>query len=1245
MEILRQLTEKQILDIREHFVRAKEHSLTPLEFEAVMHDACRMANIQTDFRLLELFNEVDVNGDGTMSWDEFTMFLISCSDPTVPKAAIGTSLDDGMVTRYALAHHAPLDVPRSVTQMQFFPRLNRLLRRSRTERSGTRIKLCNNNDGLTEIAEIALPDEVGGLCCEYVPPVFGRVASSSIAVACNDCTLRFYDAGKSVLGNPSDRIEAIDLHTTHPAQPLKAIRTTKLLESQTVIRWSNSFERMILGSRTGVVSVLDVDSPTVFSHEKIHALLVADMFVSDDLLFTASVDPVNAVKCIDLQRSVVKYAIRDHVQGATLLGVNSRTQQLFSVGFDTVVLAHAIAMPKVRPFKLIDLTRPHRGRINCLEVIEGTPQVITADTEGLIKVWDIRMNHCVQNISPRQEEVVCEGFVHGITAMAFLASTRRLVACGREMCLYNYDAATNPHLADDRPAGCVLYNTATHTLLTIHDRTAKLWEASTGMLRSWFKDLFPHEVTATCFVLPHERSFVVGTFHGDLFVYAYVLGTPQRKLRPHCRLPHSEVVQILYMEQFREYCNGYVVSAFKHEIVIVPDASDERSPFHIRTLDSVLETTLVKSITLCRGGFLAVGTADGHARLVDLQTFNVMWAWGEGHLKGDVLSIVSMPLVSALSGMIYFLSDSCGNLACAASARPNAVIWMGTWQAAAKRDFSSPSEQPLQTSLSGAQQTSLSISMSTALPPLPIGRNSTTRTASRVPSAQVLFGSNARPNSAVAAYFSKTQKDEIYCVIATHLQVLPGSRFLVVADERGTVTVWNVQEYVVAAMGLAALEQQGISSPINSPLTPTPHTNQVLAIDSTASLPRIHAQWKAHEDELTSMCTFLHDASAADLTVSGRNGAHGGSKSRHVVIATSSLDREVRLWSTDGVCLGNVSHERIQGRDLSAGMLPFVLDSPHTDSWQLTDVHLQEAEREYQDSVASVDASMSHKHRARRRVSNARLKIGDIDRAENGEDAVSVSMNNAGEGSELQEIAISQVLEQSTNAPAHSDSITAVEEARHADPPRVLTAAAPECLTFLTAVSAEAAFSSTRPGGDDELVQRTQTAPTSGAAGQLRLDSRALRNRFRGGHNSTSCVRLGLVASPPQEPRPRSPLSGTSPGLIEECFSQIRHGDGPKRPDVELLLELTPRGDNPTDLVKDGRLPRKPGPQPLWLSGIRREEECREAKIVLKKLTAHAKSIGTEGERALTLSGRVVVPPAQSGAPPSARSLRWKSLT
>ena len=53
---------------------------------------------------------------------------------------------------------------------------------------------------------------------------------------------------------------------------------------------------------------------------------------------------------------------------------------------------------RCKPFTLHDPDRPHLRGLVGVKVVENTPQVLSLDTGGLLKVWDIRRFGCVQSI-------------------------------------------------------------------------------------------------------------------------------------------------------------------------------------------------------------------------------------------------------------------------------------------------------------------------------------------------------------------------------------------------------------------------------------------------------------------------------------------------------------------------------------------------------------------------------------------------------------------------------------------------------------------------------------------------------------------------------------------------------------------------------------------------------------------------------------------------------------------------------
>lgn len=436
MEVLKNLSEHELTSLRDRFMRAEDHALTLDEFEEVLAEAC--ANKPyidvSKLGLPELFSDIDINGDSTVSWDEFTMFLIDGANNEAPLFSVDE--DEGALKQYSHLHTIRAEdgeIPYSIVESRYLPKLDKVLKVMRRDKS-CRVKLCYPNPTLTTYLEVPRTSDVSVLAAEHIPITNEVHRSGTVAVSYSDSVIRFFETKRSTMPGVQTGLE----------MPL--VKETRLLESQTAMAWSARYNRLVSGSRSGVVSVLDVDQPTVFSKEKLHGLLISDLKLSDTQMFTASLDPNFSVKCVDLQRSVVKYSLNGHSQGATLVDLDENHNHLFTAGFELHALVYSMTLPRLKPYMLVDHHRPHRGRIVGLQAIKTSPQVVTADSTGLVKVWDLRTYTCVQSIQSNKDDetistapaqntnslqTILSGMSH-LTSVGFIPTTKRLIVNGRE---------------------------------------------------------------------------------------------------------------------------------------------------------------------------------------------------------------------------------------------------------------------------------------------------------------------------------------------------------------------------------------------------------------------------------------------------------------------------------------------------------------------------------------------------------------------------------------------------------------------------------------------------------------------------------------------------------------------------------------------------------------------------------------------------------------------------------------------
>eukprot|EP00474_Spongospora_subterranea_P005636 CRZ06094.1 hypothetical protein [Spongospora subterranea] len=173
----------------------------------------------------------------------------------------------------------------------------------------------------------------------------------------------------------------------------------------------------------------------------------------------------------------------------------------------------------------------HFNPLISVSAVEGTPQIITADTSGVVKIWDIRNYACIQAFSLRTTDGVS---LDSVSSLAIVPGRRRILIGGIGGVI-TYDglsqAGRNPLLADTEPTSIALYNDHFATFVTAAGRSLKIWETKSGAIRSVYRDVTETVITALAF--DHsQKKIVVGDGTGTIRVLNGMNGT-QMKVNPH----------------------------------------------------------------------------------------------------------------------------------------------------------------------------------------------------------------------------------------------------------------------------------------------------------------------------------------------------------------------------------------------------------------------------------------------------------------------------------------------------------------------------------------------------------------------------------------------------------------------------------------------------------------------------------------------------------------------------------------
>ena len=122
---------------------------------------------------------------------------------------------------------------------------------------------------------------------------------------------------------------------------------------------------------------------------------------------------------------------------------------LFSAGFD-----HDICVWNPYIDNPVFKVQAHNAPIVAVYAIDHTPQLISSDSDGLVKIWDIRNFECVQTINVQEN---FEQYKFNLSYMLPIWQHKRLLIAGRQLLFFEYDKNSNPNLADDQAPLCCEY--------------------------------------------------------------------------------------------------------------------------------------------------------------------------------------------------------------------------------------------------------------------------------------------------------------------------------------------------------------------------------------------------------------------------------------------------------------------------------------------------------------------------------------------------------------------------------------------------------------------------------------------------------------------------------------------------------------------------------------------------------------------------------------------------------------------
>lgn len=437
--------------------------------------------------LRELFLQIDVNGDGTMEWDEFTSYIVDCGNKDIDSELqliptyFQVPIDD-----HVYAHVS------NIGRLHFLPHLERL---------------CIFEHGSRELglytprcfpAGTVTLDEGGVLAVAHIAEL------SQFAIASTKMELLFFD----------DQYHRLQARMFLPV-------------TQACLEWAPRVNVLFSAGITGAIHAWDVVGkkekmrlggmkPGGFLAEDSHSDMVTDLLYVDSLesLFSASMD--RTIRIWDVHTGKFLRVLKGHYKGVRSLAYSKSYRILVSAGFDYEA---CVWNPFVE--RLTFRLQGHAAPLCRADIADGSHQIITVDEVGIVKVWDMRKFECLQTLNT-PDPIVSD--------LCVAESYKSFFVGGRRLFRFCYEGFRHANLADDHEVSCVLYNETFAHFVTACGPLVKIWDAKTGKILKTYRNFVSEGVISSLCLDDRERKLILGTDSGEVKVFEYLNGAKMKEL-------------------------------------------------------------------------------------------------------------------------------------------------------------------------------------------------------------------------------------------------------------------------------------------------------------------------------------------------------------------------------------------------------------------------------------------------------------------------------------------------------------------------------------------------------------------------------------------------------------------------------------------------------------------------------------------------------------------------------------------
>ena len=523
----------------------RNNELTKYEFIKILKD--QMPNWQPNLpnrynkliRCLNiLFGEIDINGNGTLEWEEFTNYIID-------KANIINTLKqkNDVLDHYSKAENQIISSHIEIIKCIEIPSINCL---AFIEQNSNEIKFANLDNYKILTGTLVVNDDIRSSIKENQRHIPQRMVLNSILIDIisfihNDNLYLFVSSNNGIVRAYRYK-NKFELDNT--LIDYQIVYDT----AQLVIIWDPISEILYSGEMNGIINMYDqksepqlkrfADSETKnqsnlrnkfkrinsIDHEE------APRGHSDSITVLLPIVKLQFLASASIDRKIILWDVLKHKKKKEFKNFHKKAITCLEYSEDLIILLsgsldHQIYIWNPYVDSPIYSLKDHGYPILNIKLVKEPLHLLSLDNSGYVKLWDMKKLKCINTVNVKDKAYVPNNFL-------IISNKLRLVTVSKKLTIYNY-ASHNQQTDDETNVGQNCYFIEDGLIFaTVKNNSVKLYNALTGDIKKIFNNLSEKDISS--FIIDKfDKRFIIGDVTGACKVFNLFNGAFLKILKGH----------------------------------------------------------------------------------------------------------------------------------------------------------------------------------------------------------------------------------------------------------------------------------------------------------------------------------------------------------------------------------------------------------------------------------------------------------------------------------------------------------------------------------------------------------------------------------------------------------------------------------------------------------------------------------------------------------------------------------------